>query len=154
MVAGDTKAPKVPPAWFERLFWRCHRLLHRMSGGRFLWKPGGRMGWGAMGVTTIGRRSGRRRTVIVGYLLDGDRPVTMAMNGWQEGHPAWWRNAQAHPDVEVKLPGRARRPMRAVAASGAERERLWRRWAEVDDDLDGYAALRQVETPVVIFEPR
>jgi deazaflavin-dependent oxidoreductase (nitroreductase family) len=149
-----TRAPKVPPAWVESAFWRGHRLLHRISGGHFLWKPGGRMGWGAMGLTTVGRRSGRRRTVIVGYLLDEDRPIVMAMNGWQEGHPAWWRNVVAHPDVEIKLPGRPRRPARAIAATGAERDRLWQRWAEVDAQLDGYAALREVETPVVIFEPR
>jgi F420H(2)-dependent quinone reductase len=44
--------------------------------------------------------------------------------------------------------------VRARAATGPERERLWQQWAAVDHDLDAYAARRQVETPVVIFEPR
>lgn len=41
----------------------------------------------------------------------------------------------------------------ARRAEGAERERLWARWAEVDKNLDGYAALRLAETAVVVFEP-
>jgi hypothetical protein len=31
---------------------------------------------------------------------------------------------------------------------------LWARWAEIDDDLDAYAALRPTETAVVVLEPR
>ena len=44
--------------------------------------------------------------------------------------------------------------MIAHAASGAERDRLWARWQEVDHDLDGYAArAAPTETAVVVFEP-
>ena len=148
------RSPKVPSAWFERLFWRGHRALHRISGGRFLWTPDGKRGWGAMGLTTTGRTSGRDRTVILGYIEDGGRPVVLAMNGWQEGHPAWWRNLQAQPDAEIRLPRKEPRRVRAVEAVGEERERLWQLWAEVETDLDGYAGLRSVDTPVVVFEPR
>jgi F420H(2)-dependent quinone reductase len=41
----------------------------------------------------------------------------------------------------------------ARAATGGERDRLWQLWAEVDEDLDGYAALRSTVTPVVVLEP-
>ena len=37
---------------------------------------------------TVGRRSGKGDSVIVGYVEDGDTPVVLAMNGWDEGHPA------------------------------------------------------------------
>lgn len=39
-VAGDhadPRPPKKPPAWFVHTAWRMHRLLHRLSGGGFLW---------------------------------------------------------------------------------------------------------------------
>jgi hypothetical protein len=36
---------------------------------------------------------------------------------------------------------------------GAERERLWQRWRELDRNLDGYAMRRPRETAVVILEP-
>ena len=65
-----TDAPKLPPAWFKHVFWRVHRLLS-LSGGRFLWTPASKRGWGALRLTTTGRKSGRPRTVIVGYIEDG-----------------------------------------------------------------------------------
>jgi deazaflavin-dependent oxidoreductase (nitroreductase family) len=151
---STTEAPKLPPPWFKHSFWHVHRFLHRVSGGRFLWTPASKRGWGAMGLTTVGRRSGKPRTVIVGYLEDGPDLVTMAMNGWDEGDPAWWRNLQADPTATVRLPHQPPRPVRARAANGEERERLWQRWAEVDADLDAYAGSRSSTTPVVVFEPR
>ena len=153
MHAAATDPPGLPPAWFKHLFWRVHRVLHRLSGGRFLWTPASRRGWGAMGLTTTGRSTGRPRTVIVGYIEDESRPVVLAMNGWDEGHPSWWLNLEAHPDAVIRTKGRPRRAVRARRAEGAERDRLWGRWAEVDEHLDDYAGSRRVETPVVVFEP-
>ena len=56
-----------------------------------------------MYLTTVGRRTGRNREVIIGYFEDGADLVTMAMNGWGEAEPAWWLNVQAHPDVTANL---------------------------------------------------
>jgi F420H(2)-dependent quinone reductase len=152
---GDaaTRPPKVPPAWFVHLAWRVHRALYRLSGGRFLWTPENKRGWGALRLTTTGRRSGQERSVIVGYIEDDDDLVVVAMNGWDEGHPAWWLNLEAHPDAVVRLSGQDPRPVRAHEATGDERDRLWRRWIEVEPELDGYASQRTTEAPVVVFEP-
>jgi len=35
---------------------------------------------------------------------------------------------------------------------GDERDRLWRRWAEIDEGLDAYAASRSADTLVAVFE--
>ena len=43
--------------------------------------------------------------------------------------------------------------MTAHAATGAERERLWARWRETDENLDAFAARRPSETAVVVLEP-
>jgi deazaflavin-dependent oxidoreductase (nitroreductase family) len=153
MQVETKKPPSLPPRWFIRSFWHGHRTLVRLSGGRVgLWRPKPNK-WGAMRLTTIGRRTGRERSVIVGYFEDGPNLVTMAMNGWGEGEPAWWLNLQAHPDVEVTLVD-GRRLVTGRAAHGLERERLWARWGEIDQNLDGYAALRSTETAVVVLEPR
>ena len=101
-----------------------------------------------------GRRTGIERSVIVGYIEDGPVPVVLAMNGWDQGHPAWWLNLEAHPDAVIRLPGGHVRKVRAHVATGAERERLWARWAAIDEGLDQYAATHGVETPVVVLEPR
>ena len=154
MGEDPTRPPRVPPAWFVHAAWRTHRALHRLSGGRFLWTTASKRGWGALLLTTTGRRSGEPRSVIIGSLEDGADLVALAMNGWDEGHPAWWLNLQAHPDAVVRLSRQAPRPVRARAATGQERDRLWQRWAALDADLDGYAGRRTTVTPVVVFEPR
>ena len=105
-----------------------------------------------MRLNTVGRRTGRMHSVIVGYIEDGGNLIVMAMNGWAPGEPAWWLNLQAHPDVDVNLRDGPRR-VTARAAHGEERERLWSRWREVDKDLDAFAARRGSETAVVVFEP-
>jgi len=117
-----------------------------------LWrpKPGA---WGALWLTTTGRRSGRPRQVIVGYFEDGPNLITTAMNGWGAAEPAWWLNLQAHPDAIVQTRDGVRQ-VRAHPAQDDERVRLWSLWSEIDKNLDAYAARRPGETAVVVLEPR
>ena len=143
---------RVPPRWFVRTAWSVHRGLYRATGGRFgLRKPKGDT-YGMLRLTVTGRRSGKDRSVILGYFDDGPNLVTMAMNGWGDPEPAWWLNLQANPDAVAEL-GDTTITVRGRAAEGDERERLWDRWREIDDNLDGYAALRSRETAVVVLEP-
>jgi len=85
------------------------------------------------------------------------------LRGWSEpGHdgderlgapePAWWLNLQAQPDAEVELKS-GTRAVRAHAAVGEERERLWARFREFGDDPDDYAHRRPGRTEVVVLEP-
>jgi deazaflavin-dependent oxidoreductase (nitroreductase family) len=128
--------------------------MFRVTGGRKgLWPP--RPGkWGALRLTTTGRRSAEPRSVIVGYYEDGPNLISMAMNGWGSAEPAWWLNLQAHPQAVVELAGGIRRDVLGRAAAGDERAQLWQRWRELDKNLDGYAARRPRETAVVVLEPR
>jgi len=150
------RAPRLPPRWFIRLAWIVHRAIYRFSGGRRglrLPTPGR---FGMMRLTTVGRRSGRERAVILGYYEDGLNLVALAMNGWGAGDPAWWLNLQAQPDASVTLKEGARL-VRGRAAAGEERQRLWdgfRAYTGSGDDVDAYARLRPTETAVVVLEPR
>jgi deazaflavin-dependent oxidoreductase (nitroreductase family) len=153
-MVGSGQSAKVPPRWFVHIAWRVHRGIYRVSGGRKgLWLPQGSEKWGTMRLSVTGRKTGRERSVILGYFEDGPNLVTLAMNGWGRGEPAWWLNLQANPDAMVTLVGEER-PVRAHAASGDERQRLWARWREFDAKLDAYAAQRPTETAVVVLEPR
>jgi hypothetical protein len=76
--------PRLPPRWFIRLAWAVHRGLYGVTGSRVgLWRPKANR-WGTLRLTTIGRRTGRERGVILGYFEDGPTLVTLAMNGWAE----------------------------------------------------------------------
>ena len=154
--ATDATTPSrkawLPPRWFIVGFWHVHRALLRATGGRFgLWRPKPD-GWGTLRLTTTGRRSGEPRRVVVGYIEDGPNLVTMAMNGWGPAEPAWWLNLQDDPNAVVQTRD-GTRGVRARRAEGEERDRVWSRWAEIDKNLDDYAARRPTETAVVVFEP-
>ena len=152
-VGQKPRAPWLPPRKFIRLAWSVHRGLYRIGGGRVgLWPPRAN-GWGALRLTTTGRRTGQERSVILGYFEDGPNLVSLAMNGWGQGEPAWWLNLRARPDATVDLVG-GRRMVRAHAATGDERARLWARWREIDKNLDAYATRRSSETAVVVLTPR
>ena len=75
----------LPPRWFIKTFWKVPRRIVRASGGhKGSWAP--RPGkWGALRLTTTGRRSGEPRSVILGCYED---LVSMAMNGWGAAGPA------------------------------------------------------------------
>lgn len=157
MTAVREQTPRTLPRFAVRTFWLLHRAAYRVSGGRFgLSRPetGGK--FGMLRLATIGRRSGRSRVTIVGYYEDGENLVTLAMNGWGDKEPAWWLNLQALPETIVELPGETR-AVRARAAAGEERDRLWATFSDYPgwgDDIDALARRRSSETAVVVFEPR
>ncbi len=146
------RSPRLPPRWVIRSAWRIHRSLYRWTGGRFGLRLPRDDRYGLAHLTTTGRRSGMERGVMIGYYEDGDDVVTMAMNGWGAPEPAWWLNLQADPHATLAL---ADRTIEVIgrAATGSERDRLWDRWRELDDGLDGYAARRPGETAVVVLTP-
>ncbi len=153
-MAGETrrKTPFLPPRWVIWAAWHIHRLLYRTSGGRLGLRRPTAETYGLLRLTTVGRRTGKARTVMLGYYDDGPNHVTMAMNGWGAAEPAWWLNLQANPEADAHLvDGHA--TVRARAAEGEERDRLWARWQEIDDNLDAYAALRPAPTEVIVLEP-
>jgi deazaflavin-dependent oxidoreductase (nitroreductase family) len=157
MTAVREQTAQTRPRLFVRTAWVLHRALYRLSGGRIgLSRPKAGGKFGMMRLTTLGRRSGQPRVAIIGYYEDGENLVTLAMNGWADAEPAWWLNLQAQPDTTVDLPGGSR-AVRARAAAGAERERLWANFRDYPgwgDDLDALAARLSTERAVVVLEPR
>ena len=152
---GDAEGPlRVPPRWFVTTAWKVHRTLYRATHGRKgLWTPANRRGWGALRLSTVGRRSGRTRSVIVGYLEDGPNLVLLAMNGWGEGEPAWLLNLRASPTATVDVADGPPRNVSAHVAEGPERDRLWALWRGVEPHLDRYAARRSTPTAVIVLTP-
>jgi deazaflavin-dependent oxidoreductase (nitroreductase family) len=124
---------------------------YRATGG----KIGGKFLRGApvMLVTTTGRKSGEPRTVPLIYLEDGDDLVIVASKGGMSHHPAWYRNLEANPDVEVEI-GSERRKMRARRASDEEKAELWPRLTQIYRDYDDYQARTDRNIPVVVLSPR
>jgi deazaflavin-dependent oxidoreductase (nitroreductase family) len=157
-----TTADRTPPArpvprFALRTFWLLHRAMVRLSGRRLgLTRPAAGERFGMLRLTTVGRHSGATRMAIVGYYESGANLVTLAMNGWGRTEPAWWLNLQANPDATVELPD-GPRAVRARAATGEERDRLWATFRDYPGwaaDVDASAALRPTPTAVIVLEPR
>ena len=149
--SDSTKEPRLPPKWFIHFAWRFHRGLYKVTGGRKGLREPSSDKYGMMRVTAIGRKSGEPRSVILAFYRDDENLVTLAMNGWDAPDPAWWLNLQANPIATVDLDDE-QFTVRARAAEGDERERLWDRWRHYDKELDGYATRRPTETAVVVLE--
>jgi F420H(2)-dependent quinone reductase len=72
MCEAAERPVRLPPRWFIKTFWKCDRAWYRTTRGhRGLWTPWSKRGWGALRLSVVGRRSGRDRAVILGYLEDG-----------------------------------------------------------------------------------
>ena len=156
MTAIEAKpSPKVPH-WLIRTIWFVHRRAYAITGGRFGLRTPAASRWGMLRLTTVGRRTGRTRVAILGFIEDGPNIVVPAMNGWMDPEPAWWLNLQAHPRASVTLPGGETRDVIARATEGREQDRLWRALVDLGTAAytDANAASRPRETAIVIFEPR
>ena len=128
-----------------------HRILLKVSGGRVGWTA---MNMPALELTTTGRRSGQRRSVMLtSPLQEGPVFVVVASRGGDDHAPAWFLNLQENPDVEVSLQGEPPRPMRARVASSAERERLWPLVTADHKNYAGYQTKTTREIPLVLLEP-
>jgi deazaflavin-dependent oxidoreductase (nitroreductase family) len=150
MPIPETAARRLLVRGSTRYLGALHRVLYRASGGRI----GGRL-WDLPVVllTTTGRKSGKKRTVPLCSLRDGDDVVVIASYGGLDQAPAWWLNLEASPQAEL-LAGRERRSVTARNATEDERARLW---AEVTSRAPGYLEYERRtdrEIPVVILQSR
>lgn len=104
-------------------------------------------------LTTIGRKSGERRTSMVGapIVTDG-MVVVVASYAAGPTNPQWYYNLLANPEVEVTIKDETR-SMVAREAAGDERAELWAQVAAVSD-LDKYQARTPRQIPVIVLEPR
>lgn len=130
---------------------RMHRAVVHLTGGRV-----GSMGFGmpVVELTTVGRTSGRPRSVMLtAPIIDGDRVVLVASKYGDDRHPDWYRNLVAQPETELTVKGQ-RRAVRARTASPDERADLWPRVIAVYPGYATYQRRTQREIPLVICDPR
>ena len=128
-----------------------HRGLLTVSGGRIGWTAGGMP---ALELTTTGRKSGQKRSVMLtSPLQEGDDIVIVASRGGDDINPAWFLNLRDDPNVEVSWKGGPKKPMSARIASADERARMWPTITSDFKNYAGYQKRTDREIPLVILSP-
>lgn len=122
-----------------------HVGLYRLTGGRL----GARIGTLPVAlVTTIGRKTGKERTVPVGSFEDQGDVVVVASFAGSPQHPAWYNNLAANPNVTVQV-GATPHPARAEVVTGPDRERLWKMIIDKAPNFAEYQKKTTREIPIV-----
>ncbi len=128
-----------------------HRTVLLLSFGKIGWDAGGMP---VLELTTVGRKSGQARSVMLtSPLQDGNTLVIVASRGGDEHHPAWFLNLQTNPDVQVKWKGGPTTAMHAHIANAAERSEMWPKVTAKYKNYAGYQEKTDREIPLVLLTP-
>ena len=148
-----TDAPLPPnlPQWMKD-----HVALYQKSGGKegHMYKvPSAPDPVPSLLLTTTGRKSGDRWMFPLFYGTTGSSYFVIASKGGAPEHPGWYKNMQAHPEVEIQV---ATKKMKAKArvASGTERAKLWKDAVGFFPPYADYEKKAQGrEIPIVVLDP-
>lgn len=131
-----------------------HPFLYRRAAGRGILSRF--LGNEMLLLTTIGRRSGRRRTVALFAFPVNEPEGSWAVIGSRGGSgevPAWYRNLAASPDVEVQVRG-VRYAANPREVFDAEYEATFESAAASYPGYRLYRAEASFHIPIVVLERR
>ena len=110
---AGTRGGRQPAGFAARLSNKVIAGRVRKGGAKFL-------GFNALVLTTVGRKTGAERTTPVGWFPGPDGSwLIVASAAGATGNPAWYYNLAAHPDqVQIEVDGR-KVPVTAEQLHGA-----------------------------------
>jgi deazaflavin-dependent oxidoreductase (nitroreductase family) len=113
------------------------------------------LGFDALVLTTIGRKTGAERTAPVGRFPGKDSSwLIVASAAGGPRHPAWYYNLAANPDkVQIEMAG-SKIAVTAEPLHGAEREEAWRQITTAVPRFAKYQQKTDRELPVIRLVPR
>jgi deazaflavin-dependent oxidoreductase (nitroreductase family) len=127
----------------------AHAGVYRATGGKLF----GRMGKSPiLLLNTVGRKTGRKRTTPLLYVMDGEDFVIIASKGGAATHPAWYLNLRANPDATVEIGDRELQVVAGVA-DPEEKARLWEKMVEMYPTYDDYQRKTEREIPLLVLRP-
>ncbi len=139
----------VPEPGTMKRIGKFHTRLYRLTGGLI----GGRIdGLDILLLTTVGRKSGEKRTVPLPYYRDGGRYLLVASFGGNAKNPAWVHNLTANPGVQIQV-GFRKIKAQAMAAEEPERNKLWEEIATAFPRYRVYQQKTERTIPVIVLEP-
>jgi deazaflavin-dependent oxidoreductase (nitroreductase family) len=140
---NGTRGDKFPEGPLVRFGLRLNAAVFRLFRGRGIVKS-------LLLLTTVGAKSGERRTVPLAYFPDGDDAwLIVASAGGAARHPAWYYNLAGNPDQVWVEVGDRKVHVTPESLHGAEREEPWRRITGRASNFVGYQEKTDREIPVI-----
>lgn len=138
-----------PMKWIFKIFFMIHKGLYRLSGGRI----GGKVqGAEVLLLSTIGRKTGKKRVTPLMFIRENESFVVTAYNGGQPSLPGWYFNIQAGSPVEVQIMNRTYSVI-ASEADSDQRTKLYERFMKVNEHFARYDEQTARDIPVIILTP-
>lgn len=133
-----------------RFILALHVFFYRLTGGKF---GGTVQGLPVLLLTTTGRKTGKKRTIPLGYFkADGGYVITASYAG-ADIHPAWYYNLRKDPRATLEINGQ-RSEVRAEIAGVEKREQLWAQLVALAPGYANYEKKTSREIPLVILRPQ
>ena len=124
-------------------------FLYRLTGG----KLGGKVqGLPVLLLTTIGRKTGKKRITPLGYFEHDGYYVISASNAGFDTHPAWFHNLKSRPQVELQI-GNKQSTAVAEPANPTLRKQLGATLVQRAPGYGAYEKRTSREIPMVLLRP-
>jgi len=131
------------------MFLKLHVLFYRLTNGSF----GGRIsGAEVLLLTTIGRKTGKKRTWALNYFRDGPNYVVIASNGGQQNNPGWYYNLKGKEITSVQIKNVEQKIIPRIA-DNEERDRLWTKITKQYTFYADYQKKTDRKIPIIILKP-
>ena len=101
-------------------------------------------------LTTVGRKTGRKRTTPLLYLRDNDRIAIVASNGGRDNEPSWWTNLKTNPRAGIQIKGEKKKVI-ARKANEDEQVILWPLLIRMYPSYNDYQKKTRRTIPVVVL---
>jgi deazaflavin-dependent oxidoreductase (nitroreductase family) len=142
-----------PISWFmARALHHADAYLLRLSGGKLTFAQLSSLP--IIELTTIGAKTGKRRTLPITGLPDGEKYVLIGSNFGQAHNPGWYHNLKANPECTVKKNG----VEKFYIAREADPQENKYYYDMAISYYIGYAAYKQRaahrDIPVMVLEPK
>jgi deazaflavin-dependent oxidoreductase (nitroreductase family) len=138
-----------PGVWFYK------HIVRHLDAPLLRWSKGRinlAIGLPVMLVSTIGAKSGEKRSQPLLVTIDAPNLILVASNFGQARHPSWYYNLRKNPLAEVTYQGQTR-TYNAHEANGAERERCWKLAQNLYAGYAKYQSRTARQIPVMVLVP-
>ena len=103
-------------------------------------------------LTSIGRKTGKKRTWALNYLKEERDYVIIASNGGQSNNPGWYHNLKGKGCATIRIKN-VELEVTSKIADKKERNRLWEKITQQYPIYADYQKKTTREIPVIILKP-